>query len=191
VIFLNAVTAEEPVTVSREVGAAHLFFGLGGIRGEALEHGRGEGVFRLVIMIRGERVGGGGGPLALAVAVQQGAEAAFPVVDLAGLIVAVSQIPPCHFGVRMIGKRGEVFGKNLRGALEVIDAVLLGGARLGGVVEVFAALEEVVGGVRTQRGIDGLGPGNLGDCRAGDEDEKCERAFQDAGSVVRFGAFAK
>ena len=123
--------------------------------------------------------------------VQQGAEAAFPVVDLAGLIVAVSQIPPCHFGVRMIGKRGEVFGKNLRGALEVIDAVLLGGARLGGVVEVFAALEEVVGGVRTQRGIDGLGPGNLGDCRAGDENEKCERAFQDAGSVVLFGAFAK
>jgi hypothetical protein len=45
--------------------------------------------------------------------------------------------------------------------------VEVGGA-LGGIVEVFAAQEEIVAGIRGERGIDRLGPRDLGGRGAGD-----------------------
>jgi hypothetical protein len=75
--------------------------------------------------------------------------------------------------------------------LEIIEAAVLSRTRLSGIVEVFPTQKKVVGSVWTQRRIDRIGPWNLGDCRTDDENEKCERSFQDAGSFVRFGAFAK
>jgi hypothetical protein len=66
-----AVAAEQAVAVAGEVVAARAFLGFRGVGGVALEHRRGEGIFALVVMIGGERVGGGGGPLALGVAVEQ------------------------------------------------------------------------------------------------------------------------
>src|SRR5690606_4801120 len=93
-----AVAAEHPVTVRGEVVAARAFFRLRRIGGVALEERGGESVFAFVVMVRCERVGGGCGPNALAVAVEQGVKAALRLLDGTALVVAVSEIPPGHLG---------------------------------------------------------------------------------------------
>jgi hypothetical protein len=143
-----ALATEQTVTVSRKVIAPRALFRLRGICGEPLEQRRGHGILPVIVMIRRQGVGGGGGPLAIAVAVQQGTETAFPVINLTGLIEAVAQIPPGHFGIGMIRKRAEVVVENLGGPLISIPLAFLVGARLGRVVEIFPALEKIVRGIR-------------------------------------------
>ncbi len=135
-------------------------------------------------MIRGQRVGGGGGPFALGIAVDERAEAALALLDLAGLIVAVAEIPPGHLGVRVIGEGAEVFGKKLGRALIVGRAVGEVGGALGGVVEVFAAQEEIVGRIRCECGIDRFGARHLCGRGAGEEQGDGERAVQSEGKSV-------
>ena len=91
----------------------------------------------------------------------------------------------------MIGKCCKVVIENLGRPLEKFHSIFINRASLCRVIKIFASEEEVIRGVRDQRGIDSLRPGNLGDHRAGDKDEECKRAFQDVWSVVRFKAFAK
>jgi hypothetical protein len=60
-----AVAAEQAVAVSGEIVAARAFLGFGGVLRVALEQRGGEHIFALVVMVRRQRVGGGGGPHAL------------------------------------------------------------------------------------------------------------------------------
>ena len=138
-------------------------------------------------MIHRERVGGCSCPLALSVAVQQGAETTFAVIDPAGLVIAISQIPPRHLGVRVIGVSRQVVEKNLGGALKKLLPGFEDFARLGIVIDVLAPLELIIAAIILQSRIRRRGAGDLCRHRAGQENKEGERAFQISWSVGRSG----
>ena len=175
------VTAHHAVAISREIVAAGAFLRLGGACGIALEHRCGEDILALVVMVRGQRVSGGGGPFPLSVAVDERAEAALGFLDLAGLVMAVAEIPPGHLRIGVARELGKILGEKLCGALEVFGAVGEIGGTLRGVVEVFAAQEEIIAGIRCEGGIHHFGAWRLGGSRAGKKQGDGERAFQVGG----------
>ncbi len=187
-----AVAAEQAVAVTGEKVALGFVAGLRCVRGEALEERRGEGIFAFVVVIGGEGVGGRAGVPSLAVAVQQGAEAALRVIDQPGLVETGAEIPPSRLGVRVVGEFVDVFGKNVSGAQVEITARLEIDAGLRGVEKVFPPCEEIVPGVRAEVLGDDTGARRLLRVRRQVEgQEKQRESFQCAGSFGAETGFAK
>ena len=181
------VAAQHSITISRKIISACTllwFFRVGRV---TFKHRRGKGIFATVVMIRRQRVGRGRDPFATTVAVDQRAEASPRVIDHARLVVAVAKIPPRLLGSGIVGKKVEVIAEDHRRAPIVLRAVGQIGRGLCGIVNVFSAKKQIVGGIAGEHGVDALGAGHLGNRHGVDHEREHHEASKHGNGVILCG----